>query len=145
MPLPSNSRQLARLTLILPRTGRRVTEREVENGPLPGLAVGPDRPSVSLDDPLDGRQTDSGPLELLARMKALERGEHLRGLGRVETGSIIPHEIGSAPLLDLRADRDDGLRDFPGELERVRHQVLEHGVKQPRVSFDDHAVFDPEV
>ena len=54
--------------------------------------LGPDRTSVPMDDPLDGRQSDAGAGEVPLVVKPLERPEQLPGERRVEPGPVVPDE-----------------------------------------------------
>ena len=77
----------------LPRAaGSARRKLEVERRAAAELALGPDTAAVALDDPVHGRQTDAGPLELGLLVQALERGEQPVRVLHVEAGAVVAHE-----------------------------------------------------
>src|SRR5579863_3831479 len=69
-------------------------KREMEGGSAVYGPFGPDSTSVPMHDALHGRETDSGPGELVRGVESLKRCEELVGEGHVEPGAVVAHEVG---------------------------------------------------
>src|SRR3954467_2291057 len=78
--------------------GHARVQGEGEGGPLPDLAFGPDLPTVARDDAADGGQADAGAGEFAGGVEALEGPEQLGGVGHVEPGAVVAHEVHRTPL-----------------------------------------------
>jgi signal transduction histidine kinase/DNA-binding NarL/FixJ family response regulator len=78
-----------------------------EGGALTHLTLGPDPPAMELDDALHRRQADTEAFALIPAGKALEGLEQSGGVGVVETGAIVPHEVGFLARLCRHAEFDD--------------------------------------
>jgi len=100
---------------------------------------------MPMQDPLDGGQPDAGPLELLPRVEALKRAEHLVGVTGIEACAVVAHVDRAPPVLIGDAELDRGPRMLARELPRVRHQVLDHRAQQPRIAVDDDPFLDADV
>jgi hypothetical protein len=55
-------------------------------------ALGPDLPSVPMDDALNGRQSYTGTFKFFGRMQSLKDTEKLMDISHIKAGTIIPHE-----------------------------------------------------
>jgi hypothetical protein len=59
---------------------------------------GPDLAPVAMDDALYGRETDAGAFELGRAVEPLEGAEELAGVGHVEAGPVVAHEVRTLAL-----------------------------------------------
>ena len=53
------------------------------------LALGPDLPSVPMDDALNGRQSYSCAFELFSRMETLEHAEKLINIPHIKARAVV--------------------------------------------------------
>src|SRR5205814_2803538 len=83
-PRPAGSRSPRSLGLLI--------EGEGDRGPSTDRSLGPDSPSVPLDDALHGGETDASPLELSACVQPLEYAEELVGVGHIEARTVVADE-----------------------------------------------------
>src|SRR4051795_6988560 len=64
-------------------------QREAERTALPGRALGPDPPTVLLDDPLAHGEPDAGARVGALPVEAVERLEDLVGLARLHADAVV--------------------------------------------------------
>ena len=79
---------------------------EVEGSALIRLALGPDPPTVTLDNTLHRCQPDARAFELFGTMQPLEHAEQFACVRRVEAGSVIPDKIDLVAFHLVTADLD---------------------------------------
>src|SRR6202012_3093210 len=91
-------------------------------------------PAVPMDHALNDRQSDSGSLELIGWMQALEHAEELVDVAHVETRALVADEhlrhvsfLAGAANLNLR------LRAHMRKLDRIGDQVCDHQSQQGTV------------
>ena len=63
---------------------------------------GPDPPAMTMNDALHGHQANAGTRKLSSSMQALKSAEEFVGVGHVETGAVVTHEIGCPALKGFR-------------------------------------------
>jgi hypothetical protein len=95
-------------------------------------SLGPDLPSVTMDDALNGSQSYSGAFKLFSKMQALKYAEQLVYILHVETRAIVPHEYLDFILVSGHtANLDFGLSPQAREFDRIGNKVdnnqLQHG------------------
>src|SRR2546422_1927634 len=97
--------------------------------------LGPDAPTVAMDDALHNRQAHARPFILFGAVQALEHAEELANVLHMKAHTIVLDEIDAlAPYL-AAADFDH--RDLPlaRELERVGEQVDKDLLEQSRIGL----------
>src|SRR5690606_525351 len=105
--------------------------RQLDNdtGALTRPSLGPDAAAVPLDDAADDGQADTGALVAVPAVQALEGGEYLLGMARVEADAIVLD-----PQLPARglaqADRRGGDPHLRRPLRRAELQGIGHQVLQ---------------
>src|SRR5450755_3279586 len=90
LELSSTSRITFSFMTLRPRA-----KRKVEGRAMLDLGRRPNAPAVPVDDALDGRKSDSRPLELIHRMQPLKGPEQFRRIGHVEPRAIVADEEGA--------------------------------------------------
>jgi hypothetical protein len=81
---------------------------------------------MSVNNALDGCQSDPGSWELAYIVKTLESPEELIGVFHVESDAIILHKVDLLSIPAAASDLDAGFRLSGGKLPRVADQVLQH-------------------
>jgi len=66
-------------------------QSEIEGCTVVQFPLRPDSATVFLNDPLHGRQTDAGALEVLGAMQALEDSKQFVDILHVEADAIVPN------------------------------------------------------
>src|SRR5579884_1729594 len=117
---------------------------EIKSRPFFHLYFGPDFSAVSMDDPLNSGQTDSGPLEFAGAMEALKCAEQFIGVGHIESCAVIPDEVKGLSLLLDPAEFDDRCRMIGGELPSIPEQVFQDDLQKARVSVCLQVVLNQE-
>src|SRR5262245_46631147 len=84
----SSTRRIRLISIPLVRTPR---QREVEGRAAVDHPFAPHTATVPFDDPPHGGQTDAGPIELLARMQALEDAEQFFRVRHVESDTVVAY------------------------------------------------------
>src|SRR5882724_4462504 len=106
-------------------------QSEIESGAAVHGALSPNPATVTLDDALDGSQSDAGTFEFSAGMQALKRTEQLMYVCRIETGAIILQEISVRTSLTGDSKLDAGsffsAREFPGVLKQIHQDDTQQG------------------
>src|SRR4029077_15732391 len=102
--------------------GESSLDNEEERRPFPDRPLGPDSPTVPVDDPLRGRQPYALSAELALAVQALERAEQLVGVDHVEPDAVVAHEDAGLVADGLAADPDLRHRFVTCELPRVADQ-----------------------
>src|SRR5580658_9938025 len=97
--------------------------------------LSPHSATLSLDDTLNGRQTDSRSREIFCRMQTLKGPEQLAGVRRVEAGAVISHEILPVAVFSVRAEFDAGMRLLGRELPGIAQQIGHHDPQQSPLRF----------
>jgi hypothetical protein len=91
------------------------------------LPFGPGPTPVSVDNPPDVRQADSGAFELIVAVKTLEDPEEFVHILHVESDSVVANEDRDfARELPRRTDFDMRRGPRGRELDRIRDEVHEH-------------------
>src|SRR5208337_1244921 len=89
-------------------------------------SLGPDLPTVPVDDALDGSQSDSGAFKLFSQVQTLENAEEFIDILHIKAHAVIFDEHLSLVFPFIRAAKFDfGLCSYPGELDRIGNQVTE--------------------
>ena len=57
---------------------------------------------MTMNDALHGHQANAGTRKLSSSMQALKSAEEFVGVGHVETGAVVTHEIGCPALKGFR-------------------------------------------
>src|ERR1700683_4064949 len=97
--LSSTSNMVLRSIAVVPLRECSRLQGEIKRSAAFHGAFGPHLSAMAVNDPLYGSQTDPGPRELGGRVKPLERSEKEIHVARVESRSIIFHEIGAVAVL----------------------------------------------
>src|SRR5271168_4658384 len=109
----------------VPGSSSIVSQSEKKGGAFIDGCLGPDAAAMSRNDPLYGRQTDSGAFKLRILMQPLKGREELVGVLHIETGAVIHDVENRLVSLSLLPECDLGQwlfrRIFPGVPEQV-HQ-----------------------
>ena len=86
---------------------------------------------VSIDDSPHRSQPDAGPGKFLVAVQAPKSRKQLSGVGHVEPGPVIPHEIGHAAIgLCCRAEFNAGSGSPGSKFPRIGQQILQHNAQQ---------------
>src|SRR5258708_24098211 len=91
----------SRITLLFISCLLGIWECEIERRALVHGPFGPDAPSMPVDDPLHGCQTDTRALEFTCRMETLKCAERFTDIGHVEARAVITDEISGFAVLFL--------------------------------------------
>src|SRR5262249_19630736 len=96
-------------------------EGKVKRRALVHSGLGPDAPTMTMDDALHNRQTHPCPFVIFGAVQALKHAEEFVRIGHVEAHPVVPDKIDLLSLLLATADRDYGYLALAGKFERVGH------------------------
>src|SRR5687768_6901618 len=99
-------------------------KREIKCRALIDFPFGPDFAAVAVHDALDRRQPNPRAVEFGHGVQALKGAEQLAGIGHVEPGAIVAHEVDRPAVVLADAEFDLGRRVFSGKLPGVAQQIF---------------------
>jgi len=105
-------------------------------------ALGSDLPTMAVDDPPNGRKSNSSAFKLFREMQALKHPEQFIYILHVEAGAIIPHEHLDFIFPIYRANLDFGLGAHAREFDRVGEKVADHQPQHRTVAITDRKGMD---
>ena len=120
-------------------------ESEGERRAAADLALCADLSAMAADDPLNARQSDPRPGELVRAVQALEGLEQLARMLHVEPDAVVTHDELAAIIVLAAGDLDPCVLAGRGELPRVPEQVLQHDPHQLPIPFGGQSIGDREL
>src|SRR5258708_21224669 len=119
---------------------RKVKCRASLNGPFR-----PNAAAVSVNDPLDRRQSHTCSREVVLVMKTLEGAEKPIRIGRVESGAVVSNVVGESAVALHPAKLDTSRLTLRGKFPRIAKQVLKRDSDQMGIDERPEVFFNPEL
>src|SRR5262245_24203851 len=99
------------------------------------MTFGPDVAAMTLNDSLDGCQTDSETFELRRGVKPLEWCEESFRASHVETSAIVSNKECAMTVFAELANLDSWVSLVAAEFPRIANQVLQHEPQQALIAM----------
>src|SRR5258708_9005810 len=125
--------------------GPRIHQRKVRCGPPLNGTFRPNAAAVSVNDPLDSRQSHTCSREVGLVMKTLEGAEKPIRIGRVESGAVVSNVVGESAVALRPAKLDTSRLTLRGKFPRIAKQVLKRDSDQMGIDERPEVFFNPEL